>query len=183
MQFWEGGTAELKQVDIQLRKEKVWYYFIQGFTQNKIAEKLGVSVRTIADDMAQLKQDAKDWFDSLPLGQLHLYHKSSFDSTERVKYELWHIFETTKNENVRIKTLSMIANLSKSSSELVQENIIVKELEWLRQAIGEKTFSESIERLWRIEERFNEVDSFRTNCTCGAALGNSSLKQTKLEGE
>ena len=38
--------------------------------------------------------------------------------------------------------------------------------------------SESIEKVWRIEERFNEVDGFRKNCTCGAALGYSNLKQT-----
>lgn len=167
----------MKQSKILLRRNKVWYHFTQGYRQSQIAEKLGVSVRTIAGDMEELKNEAKEWFDSLPSGQLFVHHKSNFDSIEKVKYELWHIFETTKNENVKIKILALIANLSKLSSELVRENIVVKELEWLRQIIGEKTFSEAIEMLWRIEEKYNEVEGFMKNCTCGAALGNSNLRQ------
>jgi transposase len=43
------------------RRRKVWlYYVLEGYTQAEVAEKLGVSLRTVARDLAYLKEHPEE---------------------------------------------------------------------------------------------------------------------------
>lgn len=164
----------MKQSEIFLRRQKVWELCIQGYTQEQIANKLSVSVRTVAGDLAALKNGAKDWINRMPTGQLQLHHKSNFDAIEKVKYELWNLYENATNENIKLKILNMIQNLSKSSSEILVGHLLIKQLEWVQTDVGEKNLSEAFTKLWRIHEKIGEMVTFKKNCTCGAAYGNKT---------
>lgn len=114
-----NGTKEL---EIQARKNKVWTLFVQGYSQQKIAEKLGVSLKTISRDFQELKTTSKEWLDALPEGEAQLYHMKNFEAIQRVSEELWNLFEKTKDENKKLNILNQIADKAKLQSEMMVKN-------------------------------------------------------------
>lgn len=145
----------MKKSEIFNRRQQVWYLYTQGYTQEKMAQKQGMSLRTISSDLKQLKNEAREWFDSLPGGELQVHSKSNFDSIQRIQFELWKLFETTDSENTKIKILSTIALIIKSSEEITI-NHTIKNLELIHKSLKGKTISESIEKLWRTSEMITE---------------------------
>jgi len=114
-----NGTKEL---EIQARQNKVWTLFVQGYSQQKIAEKLGVSLKTISRDFQELKTTSMEWMDSLPEGEAQLCHKKNFESIQRVLEELWNLYEKTKDENKKLNILNQIADKAKLQSEMMVKN-------------------------------------------------------------
>jgi len=45
-----------KQAEVFFRKQKIWNLITQGFTQEQIANKLKVSLKTISRDFQELKK-------------------------------------------------------------------------------------------------------------------------------
>jgi len=70
--------SKSKESEIFIRQQKVWDLFIQGFTQQQIADKLNVSAKTISRDFQQLKKESMEWMNALPEGEIQLNHKKKF---------------------------------------------------------------------------------------------------------
>ena len=134
----------VKKSEILVRRQQVWSFFTQGYDQIQIAEKLGVSYKTISRDLQELKKDAKDWLENLPMGEIQLQQKKNFDSINRVGNELWQIYENTKDENKKVKILNLINTTSKSSSDLMSERHLLKTRRLVRLAQGYKTMSQDL---------------------------------------
>jgi len=98
-----------KEQEIQIRRQKVWGLFLQGFSQQKIAKELNVSLKTISRDFQDLKTESMKWMDSLPEGEIQLHHKKNLESIEKVIQEFWDIYENTEDENKKLKLLNFIA--------------------------------------------------------------------------
>ena len=111
-----------KELDIYLRQQKVWDLMLQGFTQEEIAEKLDVSTKTISRDANEIKKDSIRWMDTLPRGQIQMYHRSNFETIERVIKELWKLFESTKDEKLKVKILKTIADNRKTHASLLERS-------------------------------------------------------------
>jgi len=110
------GTKEL---EIESREGKVWSLFLQGYSQEKIAKKLEVSLKTISRDFKELKTKSIEWMDTLPEGEIQLYHRKNLETIQKVIQELWGLYENTKDETKKQSLLNQIAEKSKLHSEMI----------------------------------------------------------------
>ena len=108
-----------KELEIILRRQKVWSLHKQGFNQIEIAEKLGVSSKTVSRDFQDLKSEAIEWMNALPEGEVQLHHKKSIEGVEQVIQELWKNYQNTKNEGMKLRILALIADKTKMHSEMM----------------------------------------------------------------
>ena len=115
-----------KEQEIQIRQQKVWGLFLQGFSQQKIAKELNVSLKTISRDFQDLKTESMKWMDALPEGEIQLHHRKNLESIEKVIQEFWDIYENTEDENKKLKLLNFIAEKSKLHSQMMQPNNLLK---------------------------------------------------------
>jgi len=114
------------QIGIEVRKQKVWSLYKQGFAQQQIADKLDVNIKTISRDFQELKQESKEWMETLPDGEIQLLHKKNFDMIDKVLQELWNIFETTKDDNKKIRILNIIAQKCKMHVDMMGANHLLE---------------------------------------------------------
>ncbi len=115
-----------KESEIYLRKQKGWELFIQGFRQQEIAEKLNVSYKTISRDFHELKKESVKWMETLPKGQLQMYHKSNFEIIEQVTRELWKLYEETEDEKLKLKILNTIAEKRRLVQEMMNPSKLLR---------------------------------------------------------
>ena len=108
------------------RKRKVWDLMLQGYTQQQIAEKFCVSLKTISRDFQELKKESAEWMEALPKGQIQMYHKSNFEIIEKVTQELWKLFENTEDEKLKLKVLKTIAEKCKLKGNLLDSNRLLE---------------------------------------------------------
>src|SRR3972149_9174573 len=108
-----------KELQIILRRQKVWTMHKQGFNQIEIAEKLGVSSKTISRDFQDLKSEAIEWMNALPEGEVQLHQKKNIEGVEQVIQELWKNYKNTKNEGMKLRILALIADKTKMHSEMM----------------------------------------------------------------
>lgn len=114
-----------KELEIFLRRQKVWTMHKQGFNQSEIAEKLGVSVKTISRDFQDLKSEAIEWMNALPEGEVQLHHKKSIEGVEQVIQELWKNYKSTKNEGMKLRILALIADKTKMHADMISKKNVL----------------------------------------------------------
>jgi len=114
----QQGNHTPKELEIMIRRQKVWSLHKQGLNQIEISKKLGVSVKTISRDFQDLKKEAVEWMNALPEGEIQLYHKKSIEVVEQVLQELWKNYHNTKNESIKLRILALIADKTKMSAEM-----------------------------------------------------------------
>ncbi len=122
----ESTQNTSKELEIHLRRQKVWDLMLQGFTQEQIAEKLDVSTKTISRDAIEIKKDSIRWLDTLTRGQIQMYHRSNFETIERVSKELWQLFETTEDDKLKVKILKTISENRKTLATLMERFDLMK---------------------------------------------------------
>jgi len=115
-----------KESEIFFRRKKTWDLYLQGFSQQDIAEKLNVSYKTISRDFHEMKKESARWMETLPKGEIQLYHKSNFEMLKKVSQELWNLFEKTEDEKLKLKILSTIADKSKLHSDMLDPSHFLK---------------------------------------------------------
>ena len=116
------NSESVQPLEKEERKSQVWDLTLQGFTQEEIAEKLDVSTKTISRDAKEIKKDSIRWMDTLPRGQIQMYHLSNFETIERVNKELWKLFETTEDDKLKVKILKTIADNRKTHANLLERS-------------------------------------------------------------
>ena len=127
-----------KESEIYQRKQKIWNLITQGFTQEQIANKLKVSLKTISRDFQELKKESIEWMNALPEGEIQLHHKKNFEMIDRVIQELWKIFERTKDEKEKIRILNIIAQKSKLHTDMMDTKHILAVRIQMRQCARSK---------------------------------------------
>jgi len=128
-----------KELEVYLRKQKVWDLTLQGFTQEEIAEKLDVSTKTISRDAKEIKKDSIRWMDTLPRGQIQMYHRSNFETIERVTKELWQLYETTNDDKLKVKILKTITENRKTHASLLDRSDLMNLGNTLHEIISPST--------------------------------------------
>lgn len=103
----------------QFERQKIVYSLdLQGFSNKGISEKLEVSLSTVEKDLHEIKEKAQDWFLSLTWHGMAKSLAAASVQLDEVQKELWRIYRNTDDENMRIKTLNSIANLTMKKKEL-----------------------------------------------------------------
>lgn len=108
-----------KKLNVMQRRENVWTMLRMGMSQEKIAERLDVSVKTISRDYQELKNEAVEWMNTLPEGELQIHYKKSIEDVESIIRELWRIWNNTKDESMKVKILAQIADKTKMNLEMI----------------------------------------------------------------
>ncbi len=119
-------TETEQSQDKEERKRKVWELVLQGFTQQQIAEKFDLSLKTISRDIQELKKESAEWMESLPKGQIQMYHKSNFEIIDKVTKELWNLYEKTEDEKLKLKVLNTIAEKRKLHANLLDSKNLLQ---------------------------------------------------------
>ena len=60
--------------------------------------------------------------DSLPEGEIQLYHRKDLETVQKVIQELWNLYENTKDEAKKQSLLNQIAEKSKLHYEMIARN-------------------------------------------------------------
>jgi len=103
----------------QFERQKIVYLLdLQGFSNKGISEKLDVSLSTVEKDLHEIKEKAKDWFLSLTWHGMAKSLAAASIQLDEVQKELWRTYRNSDDENIRIKTLNSIANLTIKKKEL-----------------------------------------------------------------
>jgi len=119
-------TETEQSQDKEERKRKVWELVLQGFTQQQIAEKFDLSLKTISRDVQELKKESAEWMESLPKGQIQMYHKSNFEIIDKVTKELWNLYEKTDDDKLKLKILNTIAEKRKLHANLLDSKNLLQ---------------------------------------------------------
>ena len=115
----EPESQTSKELEIMHRRQNVWTMLRMGMSQEKIAERLHVSEKTISRDYQELKSQAVEWMNTLPEGELQIHYKKSIEGVEQVIQELWKNYKNTKNEGMKLRILALIADKTKMHSEMM----------------------------------------------------------------
>lgn len=115
-----------KDLEIYLRREKVWDLYRQGFKQEQIARKLNVSPKTISRDFTALKNESIEWMETLPDGEIQLLYRTNYESIDQVIQELHKIFENTDDVYLKVKILNEIAAKKKMQSDMLDSKKLLK---------------------------------------------------------
>ena len=115
----EPESQTSKELEIMHRRQNVWTMLRMGMSQEKIAERLRVSEKTISRDYQELKSEAAEWMNALPEGELQMHHKKSIEDVEGIIRELWSRYNITKDESMKVKILALIADKTKMNLEMI----------------------------------------------------------------
>jgi transposase len=122
----EDTKLASNEADVFIRRQKVWALHKQGFFKYQIAERLGVSLKTVSRDFQTIKQEAVEWMNALPEGDVQLHHKHCIETVEEVLQELWRIYHKTKYDGMKLKILSIIAEKTKMHSEMMSTKNVLE---------------------------------------------------------
>ena len=108
----------MKGSQIVARQEKTWDLKLQGFSNEQIAKKLGVSTKTVERDLCDLKKKSVEWMERLPKGEIQLFHRTNFEIVGKITNELWKLYEESKDEKQKLAILTKIAQTRKTLSDM-----------------------------------------------------------------
>jgi len=115
-----------KAYEIHTRKSKILRYRSLGHTEEDIAERLCVSPKTVSRDIKELKNEAIEWLDSLPDGEIQLILKKSFENIYKVISELKKIYNRSNDDRIKIRVLDQIAQKYKMISDMMDKKDLLK---------------------------------------------------------
>ncbi len=115
-----------QHIKIEKRRKEIWNLFLQGFTQEQIAEKFKVSIKTISRDFKELKKESVQWMEALPKGEIQTYYRSIFETLERIIQELWKMYDDTEDNKLKITILNSIAQKRKHLVDVMNPKIMLE---------------------------------------------------------
>jgi len=115
-----------KAYEIHTRKSKILRLRSLGHTEEDIAERLGVSPKTVSRDIKELKNESIEWLNNLPDGEIQLILKKSFENIYRVISLLKKIYNQTNDVRIQIRVLDQIAQKYKMISDMMDKKDLLK---------------------------------------------------------
>jgi len=132
----DSNQKTTKELEIQIRQQKVWDLTLQGYTQEEIGKKLDFTPKTISRDIKEIKKDSIRWMDTLPRGQIQMYHRSNFETIEKVTKELWELYDITMDLKLKVKILKTIPEIRKIHTNLMVRSDLIKLSDTLHETLS-----------------------------------------------
>lgn len=101
-----------KKREIDNRRLEVYKLQIQGYSNQEIADKLKVSLSTIEKDLSKIKDFAFLLFNDLNESGIIPELIKGFTQIELVESKLWDLFKNNDGEELRLKILKEISEVS-----------------------------------------------------------------------
>ncbi|MFL6483764.1 MAG: hypothetical protein ACJ70Z_03490 [Nitrososphaera sp.] len=99
-----------KEVETQLRRDRVFELASKGLTQQEIADRLNYSQQTISNDFIYLGKKARENLQQYSQ-ELPYYYEQALSNLRSLRKEAWALAEQTKDE--RLKASFMLVILQK----------------------------------------------------------------------
>ena len=96
------------------RREMIRDLLIRGYSQEKIAEKLNVSPRTVRRDVRKIREGSKYWLENLAKGEFVDNYRETLDGLKLDLMELNEMLgeeDMKKDPNLRLKIIKQITEI------------------------------------------------------------------------
>lgn len=134
----------MKKSQIIARQEKTWELKLQGFSNEQIAKKLGVSTKTVERDLCDLKKKSVEWMERLPKGEIQMFHRTNFEIAGKITNELWNLYEENKDEKQKLAILTKIAHTRKTLSDMTEPKKILELRDVIHRELAPITFLDTV---------------------------------------
>jgi transcriptional regulator with XRE-family HTH domain len=122
---------------IKERRKKVGYLLSRSFTEEEIAEQLGISQPTISRDIKVLKSESQQFVYDLAKSDLAYYYKQSLDGIEEAKKEGWRIFNNPfVSVREKLLALKIIMQADETRFKLLSEGPSVLAVQNLQERVS-----------------------------------------------
>jgi len=111
---------------VENRRIEVWDLLMQGFTQQQIADKLDVSLKTISRDIKEIKKESVQWMESLPKGEIQMQYRSINETLGRIIQELWKMYDNNEDNKLKITILNSIAQKRKQLADIMNPKLMLE---------------------------------------------------------
>jgi len=138
------NSESVQPLEKEERKSQVWNLILHGYNQQQIADKFGVSLKTISRDCQELKKGSAEWMETLPKGQIQMYHKSNFEIIEQVTRELWKLYEETEDEKLKLKILNTIAEKRRLIQDMMNPSKLLRVRNQLHEELAPRSAFEPL---------------------------------------
>lgn len=95
---------------IRARQKQVHILHLQGFTNQEIADKVGVSVSTVEKDLHEIKEQISSWLEEYRKSGKYLAFKESYEQFVQIQKELWQRYREEKDSKIKIRILDSLAD-------------------------------------------------------------------------
>lgn len=106
---------------IEERRNKAYVASLQGYTNQEIANNLGVSLSTIEKDMYFMKYHCLKWAHDIFSTNKHKPLVDSYNQIELVQIELWNLYRNEKDPELKRKILDSITSNSIKKDKILYE--------------------------------------------------------------
>jgi len=118
-----------KEEEVQARREKVMEYLAQCWTEQKIADELGVSKITVVRDVKWLKEYASTkWADEIIYEGFFYYMKKCFDEFEYLKRKLHQFLVEDHTVKEKIMAIKALNDLMYTQASIYAEGPVLQKL-------------------------------------------------------
>ncbi len=110
------------------RKEIIHNLLIQGYSQERIAEKLNISPKIVKRDIYKIREGDKQWFENLAKGEFLSKYRETLDVCDDQLIKLYEVLEkaSVKNDpNLELKIITQISKVNHSRGELLHKGPMV----------------------------------------------------------
>lgn len=112
------GTKER----IEERRKKVYALDLQGFSNNEIAQELGVSPSTVEKDLKNMRFSCLKWSKDMIKTECAKPLLDSISEIDIIQKELWKMYREESDKNAKRKILEMIASNSTKKGNISSKN-------------------------------------------------------------
>ncbi len=93
------------------RRLQVQELLFSGYTQEKISEKLKVSLKTIGRDVKWIRRNAQNWLDDIAKTNFVNVFRETLEGYNQDIVRLYEMLERCKDDNTKIKLIKAISDI------------------------------------------------------------------------
>ena len=93
------------------RRLQVQELLFSGYTQEKISEKLKVSLKTIGRDIKWIRRNAQNWLDDIAKTNFVNVFRETLEGYRQDIVRLYEMLEKCKDDNTKIKLIKAISDI------------------------------------------------------------------------
>jgi predicted transcriptional regulator len=139
-----------REVETQLRRERVLELTSKGKTQTEIANILNYSQPTISNDVIYLRKKAKENLQN-HFSLLPYQYEQAKSNLESLRKEAWALLEQTKDEKIKVSLYPIIQHLNESILQVAAAGDI----------IAQEVIAESVEAAKEAREALQEINEMQ----------------------
>jgi transcriptional regulator with XRE-family HTH domain len=142
-----------KEVETQLRRDRVLELTSKGLTQQEIADRLKYSQQTISNDIIYLRKEARENLQQ-HAQELPYHYEQALSNLRSVIKEAWALAEQTKDERLKASLFTIIKDVTESMLEVLSAGDLI-EKEVTAAELAAKKAEEELQEITEVQHYNN----------------------------